>query len=463
MTDKFVTPLTLTNLNVLLQESFIAGFKPDELTAVDALFTNFMQQYLVPGMSVAITQGGRLVYAQGFGVAQKWNPAIAIFQTPEPVTVWHRFRIASLSKPITSVAIFKLIDQQQLALDRPVFGAGGALGTNFGFDSLPAEQADLLAQITVQHLLEHTSGGWSNDNRDPMFIMPELNQQELITWVLRNRPLDHVSGTVWSYSNFGYCLLGRVIEQVSGQPYADFVRKEVLAGCGITTMDIAGDTLAEKKPREVVYYGQPFFQKVSAGGATVGLKFEDDPYAIPVSRMDSHGGWIASAVDLVRFASRIDSLLTPASLKTMTTPTTVRKLEGEDANYGKGWVIADYRIGPQHGPFSVQHNWAHDGSLPGTTSLLVRSSNGFCWAALINTRQATTTQNLSVPFCTTMPSDLDLCTMWRLWAGPPVYNSVFNGPVGTGVGLVSQWPTDDRFYYYDDPVSGVRPGAVAFF
>jgi Beta-lactamase/Bacterial tandem repeat domain 1 len=108
---------------------------------VTALMTNRG----VPGASVALAHQGRLVFAQGYGVADQ--------ATNEPVTTAHLFRIASLAKPITSVAVFRLIEAGQLQLTDRVFGAGGILGTTFGTQPYGPN----IDQITVQHLLEHTS------------------------------------------------------------------------------------------------------------------------------------------------------------------------------------------------------------------------------------------------------------------------------------------------------------------
>jgi len=433
MTDESVTPLSKTSLSALMQNFFTEGFIPRELAAIDRRVSGFMKKYRVPGMSMAITRNGQLVYAKGFGVAQKlslWD--FMTFQSAEPVDLWYRFRIASVSKPITAVAIFKLIEEGKLSLTAKVFGPGGVFGTDFGFDTLLPGEANTLAQITVQHLLEHASGGWPNDDQDPMFVQPELTHQQLIAWALHNRVLNHNPGTIWSYSNFGFCLLGRIIERISGQPYADYVRANVLAPCGITTMEIAGDTLDERRAGEVVYYGQPYDVTVSSGGgAPVNITVDDDPYAIPVARMDSHGGWIASAVDLVRFAVNVDNfpqptdILSAASIATMTTPTTARTVDGSDPRYAKGWFLEATTV--------KQDNWYHNGSLPGTLSFLLRSYNGFCWAALMNTR----VQNSN----SQMVKDLEKNVMWPLLQDAKV---------------VSQWPTHDLFPTYDDPWKSLK-------
>jgi CubicO group peptidase (beta-lactamase class C family) len=193
-----------------------------------------------------------------------------------------------------------------------------------------------------------------------MFRNPKLDHRELITWALRTQPLKFEPGAHYAYSNFGYCILGRVIEKVTGEAYAAHVKRGVLAKCGIRGMDVAGNTLADRAPGEVVYYGQK-------GSGT-------NPYDMNVRRMDSHGGWLATPGDLVQFAMHVDGfkttpgILGAESLKTMTTASTA------NANYACGWCVN--RI----------PNWWHTGSLPGTLSLLVRTASGLCWAAVTNTR-----------------------------------------------------------------------------
>jgi CubicO group peptidase (beta-lactamase class C family) len=322
------------------------GFIPSELDAMNKVATDFMAKYDVPGMSVAIARQGRLVFAQGYGLADK---AAGTNVTPSSL-----FRIASVTKPITSVTLFRLIEQGKLSLSDTVFGPGALLGTTYGTQPYGPN----IEAITLQELMEHTGGGWPNDASDPMFSQPALSQAQLISWVLDNRPLDHVPGTYYAYSNFGYCLLGRVIEHVTGLSYHDAVQQQVLTHCGVTDMFLAGNTLADRGPGEVVYYGQ--------GG--------EDPYGMRIDRMDSHGGWVATATDLARFAVHVDGfptvpdILSQATIATMTTPSAV------NANYAKGWAV------------NSANNWWHIGSLPGTVSVMVRTSGGFCWAALTNTR-----------------------------------------------------------------------------
>ncbi|MEJ3652946.1 serine hydrolase [Actinomycetes bacterium KLBMP 9759] len=327
-------------------------FSPNELTAMSDVVAAFMKTWSVPGMQVAITREGRLVYSEGFGLADTSNGS--------RVTPASLFRIASISKPITAVTCMRLIEAGRLRLTDTVFGAGGLLGTTYGTQPYGAD----VETITVQHLLEHTSG-WNNVPDDPMFQNPDFDHAALISAMLDDRPLATTPGREYEYLNFGYCLLGRVIERVTGKPYATAVQELVLAPCGITAMQPAGNTLADRRTGEVVYYGQ--------GGET--------PYTWRVDRMDAHGGWLATASDLMRFVTRVDGfgtrpdILNPASITTMTTASTANPVPAAGGSgYAKGWLVHS------------EKNWFHDGSLPGTATLLVRRNDGFNWAALANTR-----------------------------------------------------------------------------
>ena len=211
-----------------------AAVSTSELAQMRLLATSFMTRWGVPGMQVAIARADAIAYNAAFGLADATKAT--------PLTTANLFRIASLSKPITSVAIYKLIEAGKLTLGSRVFGPGALLGTRYG--SKPYSAA--LRSVTVGHLLTHTAGGWPNDAADPMFLFPSMTIQDLISWTLDNRPLTNVPGTSYAYSNFGYAVLGRVIETLSGKGYGSYVANTVLKPCGISAMKLAGNTLADR-------------------------------------------------------------------------------------------------------------------------------------------------------------------------------------------------------------------------
>lgn len=301
---------------------------------IRAIAEAFLREHGIQGMSIAYGRDGKIDFEAGYGFADA--------DGTEAVTTQHRFRIASVSKPFTASAAMMCMEKGLLQPDSKVFGPQGILGGEYGGD---------VAAVTVDHLLTHTSGGWANDKDDPMFQNPRMNHAELIAWTLANQKQTHKPGEHFAYSNFGYCVLGRVLEKVLKLPYDKLITQEVLSKCGITRMEIGGNTLEERRPQEVMY----LTPKPAAA------------YGMNVARMDSHGGWISTAGDLVRFASQLPVLLNQDSLRAMTT-------HGISEGYARGWNV------------NKVPNWWHGGSLPGTSTIMVHTAKGFCWAGLVNGR-----------------------------------------------------------------------------
>lgn len=346
-------PIWVNGTTVNGQDSYAAiweakeTFKDADMQKVDAAVEKFMKNYNVPGLSFALTKDGRLVLAKTYGFANK--------ETGERVAPRHQFRIASVSKPITATAIMMLMEQNKLKMGDKIFGTGALLGTTYGKQPYGTN----ITNITVQNLLNHASGGWASDlGFDPMFNYTNLNHKDLISKVLDEKPLQKTPGTEYHYSNFGFCVLGRVIEKLSGQTYPDFVKSKIFTPNGITNMQIAGDTEGDRKPNEVKYYGQ--------GG--------EDPYGMKVARMDSHGGWVGTAIDLARFIVRVDKFNTKPDILKTATLDNMYTLGIAGSGYAKGWAVNN-----------VPNYW-HNGSLPGEQALMVRTADGFCWSVLVNTR-----------------------------------------------------------------------------
>ena len=374
-----------------------------EMVNVDAVFSNFMNDWNIPGGSIAIVKDGRLVYARGFGYANK--------ESQELVQPHHLFRIASISKPITSIAIMKLIDQGQLNIDAKVFGMDGILN-NSDYSTILDSR---VKNITVRHLLQHTSGWDFIDGRgDPMFYNsyiawqmgeePPVGPVTIIKFMLTTQTLDNEPGTQYFYSNFGFCILGRVIEQVSGQNYENYVKTELLNPLGISEMQVGRTLYENKAPNEVKYYNFP--------GSSLAYSIYGTGERVPwpyggfhLEGRDANGGWIASAIDLVRLLVAVDGfdtkpdILSQSSIQLMTTSSNA------NSYYGLGWRVNRW------------NNWWHSGSLPGTSSILVRTANGLGWAVLFNTR----------------PSN------WRDFT-PPMDKMVWEAIRG-----IDKWPTHDLF------------------
>jgi CubicO group peptidase (beta-lactamase class C family) len=313
------------------------------INLIDAKLNAYIAQQSIPGLSIAFTKGERLVFAKGYGAADK--------STGEPVTPDSIFRIASISKPVTAVAVMELVEAGKLHLDDTVFGPGAILGTTYGTKPYAAN----VKQITVRHLASHTSG-WSNDGGDPMFMNKGFNQAQVIGWMLDNRPLKNGPGKAFEYLNFGFCVLGRVIEKVTGIGYEDYVKQAVLSKCGITRMQIGAEAQANKAPHEVTYYGS-------------------SPYNLLTHRMDAHGGWIATPIDLLRMMVRVDGFTSKADILSPVDETSMDTGSTANPSYALGWGI-----GPA--------DRAHNGAMDGTMGFLVRRDDGISYAVLVNTRAA---------------------------------------------------------------------------
>ncbi len=320
--------------------NLITGIVP-----IDQNVQAFMTKYNIPGLTIAITLDEKLVYLNAYGKGSIEDNQAAI-----PSNL---FRLSSLSKQITSVAVMRLLDQGKINLDQNVFGTGGILGNNYG--TLPYGPG--ITQITVRELLHHTEGGWPDNDTDPLGQGLNLNSQQIVSWGLNNVPLlDPVPGNSYYYSHFGYVILGRVIEQITGQSYSDAVKTLVLQPAGISDMQIAGNTLAQRLPNEVRYYSNN----------------SNDPYAMNVTVQDAANGWVGSALDMAKFLVNVDGL----SGKTILTPNALKNMSaGSTANptYACGWEINQY-------------NWFHNGNFPGTgTTQAITTQNGnFNYVILCN-------------------------------------------------------------------------------
>ncbi|MFO0949373.1 MAG: serine hydrolase domain-containing protein [Planctomycetota bacterium] len=370
------------SLIVHAEEKFaITGQADPRLASFDQMMIRFLEEHQVPGAAVAITRKGKLVYARGFGIADRERGTAV-----QPNSL---FRIASISKPITAVAVLQLIHQGKLAFDDKIFSC---LELEKSIDGTLASDSRL-KQVTIRQLLEHR-GGWDRDvSFDPMFRpvliaetlgrKPPAGPADIIEYMLSQR-LDFSPGARYAYSNFGYCLLGRAIEKRTGIPYGEYVLKNVLSPLGIRDMRL-GSTL-ETAPGEVHYYDE----KDRMGKAVVGPHFGEQvplPYgAWYLEAMDSHGGWIASAVDLVRFAAAFDDpehcpILNDAMITEMYKNP---EMAGDTAEtkptfYACGWSVRP--IG-EDGKYNAWHN----GALAGTSTILVRRHDGLNWAVLFNSR-----------------------------------------------------------------------------
>jgi CubicO group peptidase (beta-lactamase class C family) len=390
-------PLVLTNpafaaapTNEADREVRATGKTNPQFASFDQLMISFLKRNQeIPGAALAVKRDGQIVYARGFGYAD--------MEKKQPVEPNALFRIASISKTITAAAILQLAERGRLKLDDHVF--------NVLQLKAPAEPKatfdERWKKITIRQLLWHT-GGWDRDQKDgfdPMFRSTEIVQElhlaaspgpdAIIKFMLR-RPLDFEPGEKMVYSNFGYCLLGRIIAKVSGQNYEAYVKKEVLAPLGITTMKLGRTLLEHRAKGEVKYYGPG--EGLAVLGPQLGAPVPWQYGGWNLEAMAAHGGWIASAEALVHFAAAFDEPAACKILKEKSIQEMFARPHGQAeaasdgkpslAYYGFGWGV---RPLAREGALNT---W-HSGSLNGTSAIVVRRGDGMTWAVLFNSREGT--------------------------------------------------------------------------
>lgn len=353
--------------------------QPDErLAAFDGVMSSFMERWSIPGGALAVTRHGRLVYSRGYGVAD--------VETGEPVQPQALFRLASLSKPVTAVATLRLVQAGRLSLEDRAF--------TILADLAPADGAwgdARMERITVRDLLQH-SGGWNREEEgDPLFQpitrtvanalgVPHPPTCAQIIRYMAGQKLDFEPGVQHGYSNLGYCMLGQIIERVSGQSYEAFVRQEVLDPAGAGGFRLARSLLSERDSGEVRYHANP---EQAEGPSVFGGETVARPYGVfYIESFDSLGGWVASAPDYLRFVNAIDgqrgpTLLTPETRAVMTARPSMAGFADTPTYYALGWWVRPQNLGS---------NWWHLGSLPGTSTLITRLENGVSWTMFFNAR-----------------------------------------------------------------------------
>ena len=339
----------------------------EELEGLDKKIESYMRKWFIKGASLAITRNDSLLYAKGYGWADQENEI-----KMEP---GHIMRMASVSKLVTAVGIMVLQDRQMLSIKDTVFGPGGILNDSL-FTSVVKDKN--YHKITVEHLLRHQGGFY----RDPLFssrdVMNQLQldspptKEDFFGLVLRHR-LRFMPGEWQRYSNFGYLLLSEIIEKVSGMPYDEFIRKEVLFPAGCYDMHIAGTYYEDKRENEVRYYTHEgdgkFIEEYNNSGVTVERCYGGNN--IPL--LSGAGAWCGSPAEIARLVACIDGdptvedIISEESFRQMT------EYFDKDT-FSLGWNDTD----PAKG-------WKRTGTLAGTTALVHRFPDGECWVLITNT------------------------------------------------------------------------------
>lgn len=316
----FILILLLTPVTTLAQAN-------GRVPTIDAFIQERMDSLNIPGAALAIVREGEIVHLAGYGVANSVD---------DPVTPQTPFLLASLSKPVTAVAVMQLVEAGQIDLDAPIQ------------QYLPWFLPD--TPITVRQLLHQTSGldetqGYRRNLEPDAPEALAASIRRLADTELNNQP-----GAAFEYSNSNYDILGLLIETVTGQPYADYIQANIFAPLEMNNSFTALDTARAAGMSSAFY---PFF----------GRQTNFDGWMPYTRAVQPSAGLIGSAEDMAHFVlaqlqnGRYQStqLLSPANMAALHTPDPAT---GPDVQYAMGWAVwpfADAALPGDETPTALSH------------------------------------------------------------------------------------------------------------
>ena len=340
-----------------------------ELHAMDSIMQRYLKRWEIHGAQLAISRHDSLLYARGFGYADKDRQI--------PMEPSYIMRMASVSKLVTATGIMKLRDMGKIRLSDKVFGPKGILNDTFYVNSIRDKR---YFDITVEQLLRHKAG-FTNYAGAAILSTRYIMQQNHLTTppdhrtllrIVLRRHLGYTPGTAQRYCNIGYTLLSLIIEKRTGMSYENFMQRYVLNPAGCYDFHIAGNYLKDRRKNETVYYmhssSVPVPEFNNSGRMVVRCYGEND-----ITTALGAGAWVASAAELCRLVASIDGdrtvpdVISPQAVKLMTQ-------EMPDHQFSLGWNFT-----PRNRP------WIRTGSLVGTSALVLRYPDGECWVFITNT------------------------------------------------------------------------------
>jgi CubicO group peptidase (beta-lactamase class C family) len=301
---------------------------------------DFMERMGTPGLSVAVGVEGRIVWAEGFGYADLENRV--------PVWPSTKFRIASISKPVTAAALGKLLEEGRLDLDVPV---------QRYVPSFPEKRWPITTRELAGHLagIRHYRG---SENLSRTHYDDVLDALEIFS----GDSLLHEPGTRYLYSSYGWNLISAVIQGIVGEPFLDYMRREVFDPLAMN------ETVAEHVD-SLLYHRARFYLRGEDG------RIVNAPY-VDISNKWAGGGFLSTASDLVRFGSAhiAGTFLDPETTRLFWTSQRTR--DGEETGYGIGWFVSE-----RAGRRVVYHT---GGATGGSDVLVLLPEEGMVVAILTN-------------------------------------------------------------------------------
>jgi CubicO group peptidase (beta-lactamase class C family) len=284
-----------------------AGLPAEKVKQIEALISAEMERQKIPGLSVAVVTDARVRWSNGYGLADVENNVPA-----KAATV---YRLASVSKTITAVAVMQLAERSKIDLDAPVQKYCPAF---------PEKQWP----VTTRQVLAHLSGIRHYKSEEEFNSARHYESIAEGLSMFKDDPLLHEPGAKMTYTTFGYTLLGCVVEGASGAKFADYVRENVFAPAGMERTRV--DSVADIIPNRAQGYRR------TKDGELKNSPLADNSYKVP------GGGFVSNAEDLARFAVAVE---TYKLLKRETTEqmfTGQKTKDGKETHYGLGWGVGTH-------------------------------------------------------------------------------------------------------------------------
>jgi CubicO group peptidase (beta-lactamase class C family) len=297
----------------------VPSFGQDAIaTKVDEFIRAEMQKQKIPGVSLAVVKDGQIVYVKGYGFA---NVEHHVPVKPETV-----FQSGSIGKQFTAAAVMMLVEEGKINLEDKI-------------SKYFADAPETWKNITVRHLLTHTSG--MGDYPRDFDLRADYNEDELYKKI-KAAPLTFQTGEKWAYSNLGYVTLGILINKVSGKFYGDFLQERVFKPLGMTTARVINE--ADIIPNR------------ASGYRLVKGEIKNQEWVSPSVNTTADGALYLTVYDMAKWDAALngDKLLKKTSLDQMWTP--VKLNDGKTHPYGFGWLLSEI-----NGKRIIEHGGAWQG------------------------------------------------------------------------------------------------------
>lgn len=352
----------------------VSGVPVPTLAAYDQAMDLFMSERSITAGELAVMKNGVIVLEHGYGWKDKAQTIRLNYNA--------LFRWASIIKPVTAAAVKNLAVQGLLGLSDKVFCIpASAPPCHLAITPFGAPDSRL-KDVTIQHLLNHT-GGWDRAlSGDPMFRSIQIaaalgvpsppSQIDTVRYMM-GRPLDHPPGATYAYSNFGYLLLGLIIEQVTGQDYTAYIHETIFGPAGVAESEVVlGRTLPQdRNPREPWYACPGCSSARNVFTPAVSVPYPDGGWYLEA--MEAHAGMIGSARAMATFLQAY-------------------------------WIGGEPRSGDGQ-------NWWFYGKLDGTFTLAYQRADGVNLVALFNQRNDSSGLNYDT-IKTVLDTATDSITKW---------------------------------------------------